>query len=76
MVVKRGVIGKLKINISYELWSKPAVCRIEDLLVVLGPFEEKINDPKRVEEIFTAHKRKLLAESEKIDKTEIYGTAV
>jgi hypothetical protein len=53
--------------------NKPAVLVIEDLFVLLGPFEENINDPKRIEEIFQAHKRKQLQEYEKIDKAEIYG---
>jgi vacuolar protein sorting-associated protein 13A/C len=71
--VKCGKIGKLKINISWKnILTKPAVAEIEDLFVLLGPFEENINDPKRVEEISQAHKRKMLQEFEKIDKAEIY----
>ena len=72
--MKCGKIGKLKINISWKnILTKPAVAEIEDLFVLLGPFEENINNPKRIEEIIQAHKRKLLQESEKIDKAEIYG---
>jgi vacuolar protein sorting-associated protein 13A/C len=71
--VKCGKIGKLKINISWKnIMTKPAMAEIEDLFVLLGPFEENINDPTRIEEISKAHKRKLLAEYEKIDKAEIY----
>ncbi len=71
VLVKRGIIGKLEINISWKnIMNKPTVAIIEDLFVLLGPFEDKINDPKRVEEIFAAHKRKQLQEMEKIDKAE------
>lgn len=41
--------------------------------MLLGPFEDKINDPKRIEELSLAHKRKQLQEFDKIDKAEIYG---
>lgn len=70
--VKCGTIGKLKINISWtNIMNKPAVAEIEDLFVLLGPFEDKVHDPKRIEEMLMAHKRKQLQEIEKIDKTEI-----
>ncbi|CAF0714006.1 unnamed protein product [Brachionus calyciflorus] len=70
--VKSGTIGKLKINISWRnILTKPAVAILEDLFVLLGPFEEKINDPKRIEELSLAHKRKQLQEFEKLDKREI-----
>jgi hypothetical protein len=52
--------------------TKPAVAIVEDLFVLLGPFEDKINDPKRVDEIFAAHKRKRLQELEKIDKAQLF----
>lgn len=71
--VKCGKIGKLRINISWKnIMTKPAVAEIEDLFVLLGPFEDNINDPKRIEEIVQAYKRKVLQEFEKIDKAEIY----
>ena len=72
--MKCGKIGKLKINISWKnILTKPAVAIIEDLLVVLGPFEEKINDAARIEEMIMTYKRKLLQEVEKIDKNQIFG---
>jgi vacuolar protein sorting-associated protein 13A/C len=75
--VKYGKIGKLKINVSWtNILKQPAEVIIEDLFVLLGPFEEKINDPKRIEEMLLAYKRKQLLEMEKIDKTEIYGNCL
>ena len=72
--VKCGTIGKLKINISWtNILNKPAVAEIEDLFVLLGPFEDKINDPVKIDEIDLAYKKKQLQEVEKIDKTEISG---
>lgn len=72
--VKCGKIGKLKINISWRnILTKPAVAIVEDLFVLCGPFEEKINDPKRIDELSLAHKRKQLNEFEKIDKAELTG---
>ena len=69
--VKCGKIGKLKISISWKnILKQPAVAIVEDLFVLLGPFEEKIHDPKRIEEISIAHKRKQLQEAEKIEKAE------
>ena len=49
------------------------MAEIEDLFVLLGPFEDKINDPLKIEEINFAYKKKQLQEAEKIDKTEILG---
>lgn len=70
--VKGGTIGRLKINISWRnILTKPAVAVLEDLFVLLGPFEEKINDPARIEELFLVHKRKQLQDFEKFDKREI-----
>lgn len=70
--VKGGTIGRLKINISWRnILTKPAVAVLEDLFVLLGPFEEKINDPARIEELSLAHKRKQLQEFENLDKREI-----
>ena len=49
------------------------MAEIEDLFVLLGPFEDKINDPVKIDEIDLAYKKKQLQEVEKIDKTEISG---
>jgi hypothetical protein len=74
MEVKCGRIGKLKINVSWKnILKQPAVMIIEDLFVLLGPFEDKIHDPKRIEELMSVHKRKQLQEIEKIDQAEILG---
>lgn len=71
--VKYGRIGKLKINLSWrKILSEAAVLEIEDLYVICGPFEDKIHDPKRIEEIHIAHKRKQLQEIEKIDEATIF----
>jgi vacuolar protein sorting-associated protein 13A/C len=71
--VKYGRIGKLKINLSWrKILSEAAVLEIEDLYVLCGPFEDKIHDPKRIEEIFSAHKRKQLQEIEKIDEAQLF----
>ena len=56
--------------------NQPAVLEIEDLFVLCGPFEDKIHDPKRIEEIFIAHKRKQLKEIEKIDDAQLYNGLV
>jgi len=53
--------------------NKPAVAEIEDLFVLLGPFEDKINDPVKIDEMDLAYKKKQLQEVEKLDKTEILG---
>ncbi len=75
--VKCGTIGKLKINISWtNILNKPAVAEIEDLFVLLGPFEDKINDPVKIDEMDLAYKKKQLQEVEKIDKTEILGKKI
>ena len=72
--VKYGKIGKLKINISWKnILTKPAVAFVEDLFVLLAPFEDKINDSKKIEEMLLTYKRKQLQEFEKFDKAEIYG---
>jgi vacuolar protein sorting-associated protein 13A/C len=69
--VKYGTIGKLKINLSWrKILSEAAVLEIEDLYVLCGPFEDKIHDPNKIEEIHAAHKRKKLAEIEKLDEAE------
>jgi hypothetical protein len=68
------LIGKLKINLSWTNFNKqPAILILEDLFVLLGPFEEKINDPKRIEELLAAHKKKQLQEIDKIDQSQLYG---
>lgn len=70
--VKYGKIGKLKINLPMKnVYKEPTQILVEDLFVLLGPFEEKLYDPKRVEEIFVAHKRKQLSEMEKFDKSQL-----
>lgn len=72
--VKYGKIGKLKINISWKnILTKPAVAHVEDLFVLLAPFEDKINDPAKIDEMLLSYKRKQLQEYEKFDKAEIYG---
>lgn len=72
--VKCGKIGRLEINVSYtNIWNQPAIAKIEDLLILLGPFEEKKYDPKRIEELNSAHKRKELLETEKIERAQIFG---
>jgi hypothetical protein len=53
--------------------TKPAVANIEDLFVLLAPFEDKINDPVKIEEMLLSYKQKQLQEFEKFDKAEIYG---
>ena len=53
--------------------NKPAVAEIEDLFVLLGPFEDKVHDPVKIEEMLFAYKKKQLEEVEKIDKTELLG---
>lgn len=70
--VKYGRIGKLKINLPMKnLYKEPTKILVEDLFVLLGPFEEKLFDPKRIEELFAAHKRKQLSELEKFDKSQL-----
>jgi hypothetical protein len=72
--VKCGKIGKLEISISYKnITSQPAKAVVEDLFVLLGPFEEKKYDPKRIEELHAAHKKKELLETEKIEQAQIFG---
>ncbi len=71
--VKYGRIGKLKINLSLmKIKSEAAILEIEDLYVLCGPFEDKIHDPKKIEEIFSAHKRKQIQEIEKIDQSQLF----
>lgn len=53
--------------------SQPAIAIVEDLLILLGPFEDKKYDPKRIEELYNAHKRKELLETEKIERAQIFG---
>jgi hypothetical protein len=70
--VKYGKIGKLKINLPMKnIYKEPTQILVEDLFVLLGPFEDKLYDPKRVEEIFVAYKRKQLSELEKFDKAQL-----
>jgi vacuolar protein sorting-associated protein 13A/C len=71
--VKYGTIGKLKINISYtQFTSQPAVAIVEDVFVLLAPFEDNKYDSKRFDEVNRAHKQKLLSETEKIDTIQIF----
>lgn len=73
--VKYGKIGRLKVTLPVKNYYKePAKIIAEDLFVLLGPFEENIYDQKRVDEIFTAHKRKQLSEMEKFDKAQLLDT--
>lgn len=70
--VKGGTIGRLKINVSWRnILTKPAVAVLEDLFVLLGPFEDKIDDPARVEELSMVHKRKQLQEFENLDNRDL-----
>lgn len=59
-----------------NILTKPAVAHVEDLFVLLAPFEDKINDPKKIEEMLHSYKRKQLQEFEKFDKAEIYGESL
>ncbi len=54
-----------------NIYKEPTQILVEDLFVLLGPFEDKLYDPKRVEEIFVAYKRKQLSELEKFDKAQL-----
>lgn len=70
--IKYGKIGKLKIHIPIKnLNQEPAKIEIEDVFILLVPFEKNIFDSKRVEELINAHKRKQLAEMDKLDQAKI-----
>ena len=56
--------------------SKPTVATIEDLFILLAPFEDKKYDPKRIEELNSAFKRKELLETEKIERAQIFGLKI
>ena len=72
--MKYGKIGKLKVNVSYRNFSsQPAEALIEDVFVLLGPFEENKYDPKRYEEIEASYKRKMLYETEKLEDSQVFG---
>jgi hypothetical protein len=53
--------------------SKPAMATVEDLFILLAPFEDKKYDPKRIEELNSAFKRKELLKTEKIERAQIFG---
>ena len=72
--MKCGKIGNLEIELSLKnTINKPAKATIEDLFILLGPFEDKKYDPERIEELYKVYKRRELLETEKIEKAQIFG---
>lgn len=54
-----------------NLNNEPARIEVEDVFVLLVPFEKNIFDSKRVEELIETHKRKQLSESEKYENAKM-----